>query len=111
VRVEVKERVEASFSGGGFTVTGQLNDISLGGVAIAATIPNHPEAGLKGKATLRLPGGPFEVPAQVLRILTTKQSELCILEIQPDNRTEKGISQYIFQRQVEIIRELKDSIF
>ncbi|AJY69874.1 pilus assembly protein PilZ [Geobacter sulfurreducens] len=111
VRVEVKDKIEASFSGDGFTVAGQLNDISLGGVAISATIPTHPDAGIKGKVTLRLPGGPFEMPAQVLRVIPAKQTDLCIIEIQPDNRTEKGISQYIFQRQVEIIRELKDSIF
>lgn len=111
VRVEVKERIEAAFSAPGVTVTGTLNDISIGGIAIAAAIPNPPENSLKGSVRVGLPGGPNEIPATLLRVIPTKETDLAICEIQPDARTEKAISQYIFQRQVEIIRELKDSIF
>ena len=111
VRVEVKERIEGTFSAPGVKVSGTLNDISLGGIALAADIPNPPENDLEGTVSLRLPGGPFEFPARLLRVIPTKDRALAICETRPDSRTEKAISQYIFQRQVEIIRELKDSIF
>lgn len=111
VRVEVKERIDATFSAPGVTVAGTLNDISIGGTAIVADIPNPPENSLKGSVKVGLPGGPFEISATLLRVIPTKEKSLAICEIQPDARAEKGISQYIFQRQVEIIRELKDSIF
>lgn len=111
VRVEVKDPINAVFSAPGVTVTGTLNDISIGGIAIVAEIPNPPENALKGSVRLGLPGGPFEMPATLLRVITTKGKSLAICETQPDARSEKGVSQYIFQRQVEIIRELKDSIF
>ncbi len=111
VRVEVKDPISAVFSAPGVTVTGTLNDISIGGIAIVAEIPNPPENALKGSVRLGLPGGPFEMPATLLRVIPAKEKNLAICEIQPDARAEKGVSQYIFQRQVEIIRELKDSIF
>lgn len=111
VRVEVKERIEATFAAPGVKVSGTLSDISLGGVALAAEIPNLPENGLEGTVRLGLPGGPYETAAKLLRVITPGGKSLAICEIQADARTEKAISQYIFQRQVEIIRELKDSIF
>ena len=111
VRVEVKERVEGTFSAPEVTLAGTLNDISIGGVAIAGDIPNPPENGLEGSVRLAIPGGPFEIPARLLRVIQTGGRSLAICETRPDPRTEKAISQYIFQRQVEIIRELKDSIF
>ncbi len=111
VRVEVKDRIDGTFSAPAVTVKGTLNDISIGGIAIVAAIPNPPEGSLKGTVRLGLPGGPFDIPATLLRVIPAQENNLAICEIQPDARAEKGISQYIFQRQVEIIRELKDSIF
>ncbi|ABB30437.1 type IV pilus assembly PilZ [Geobacter metallireducens RCH3] len=111
VRVEVKDPIEATFSASGVKVTGTLNDISIGGIAIAVSVPNPPENALEGSVRVGLPGGPFEIPAKLLRVIPANEKHLAICEIRPDARAEKGISQYIFQRQVEIIRELKDSIF
>lgn len=62
VRVEVKEKIEASFAGDGFTVAGQLNDISLGGVAISATIPLIPMRVSKGRSRCICPAAPSRCP-------------------------------------------------
>lgn len=111
VRVEVKERIEGTFTAPGVTVAGTLNDISLGGLALVASPPNLPESDIEGAVSLRLPGGPFEIRAKLLRVIETPGKTLFIIETRPGAQAEKAISQYIFQRQVEIIRELKDSIY
>jgi len=110
VRVQVRGKTEAEFFAPGVRIAGQLFDISLSGIAITADPASPPEQGLGGMVTLRLPGGPFEVAGEFIRVVEVQGHRLCILAIKPDNRLEKVISQFIFQRQVEVIRELKDKI-
>ncbi|BDV44705.1 pilus protein PilZ [Geotalea uraniireducens] len=111
VRVEVRERIEVGFTATGATFNGTLHDISIGGLAVAAELANPPEDNLVGTVTLKLPDTPCEMPAKLLRRIEVDDRSLFIMETRPNARAEKAISQFIFQRQVEIIRELKDSIF
>lgn len=110
VRVQVVEPIGVVFSSETGSLSGMLNDISLGGLAFFANVATPPENGVKGTVDLKLPGGACEMPGQLLKRVDLQEKSLYILEIQMDSKVEKAISQYIFQRQVEIIRELKDSV-
>ena len=108
VRVELSEPIYASFSAAGQSVTGRLHDMSLTGVSISVSEdPGFPPS-QKGELTVTLPIGTITVPASLLKFLTAEEGYRLAFEIEATKATELSISKYILQRQVEIIRELKD---
>jgi hypothetical protein len=108
VRVELSEPIYASFSAAGMTTGGRLHDLSLTGVSInVSDAPNLPIS-QKGELAVTLPIGTITVPASLLKVLTVEDGQRLVFEIEATRATELSISKYILQRQVEIIRELKD---
>jgi len=53
----------------------------------------------------------FKVPATYVGTLEEQKTSLCKFSISIDKNLEQIISKYIFQRQVEIIQELRDASF
>jgi hypothetical protein len=108
VRVELGESVFASFSNDGVVVSGRLFDMSLTGISI--TVPEDPKLPLSEKGELRVsfPNDIIQVPASLLTVKQIGPGYRLIFEIEATRATELSISQYIFRRQVEIIKELKD---
>jgi hypothetical protein len=108
VRVELSEQIQASFTCQGTTTSGLLHDMSLTGISI--TLEQNPGISLsqKGELTVKLPQGTIKVPASLLKIANLEDGCRLIFEIEATRATENNISQYIFKRQVEIIKELKE---
>jgi hypothetical protein len=108
VRVELSEPIYASFSSETATIAGRLHDMSLTGISI--NVSEYPELPVseKGELSVTLPIGTITVPASLLKLLTLDDGYRMVFEIAATRATELSISQYIFRRQVEIIKELKD---
>ena len=110
VRVELSESIYASFTSAGVSVSGKLVDMSLTGLSIDAASDPGIQVSEKGELVVTLPTGTIAVPASLLKSIPGADGDGCrlVFEMEPTRATENSISQYIFQRQVEIIKELKD---
>jgi len=108
VRVELSEPIYASFTSANGTFGGRLHDMSLTGISINVSDDPGLQAAEKGQLSVTLPIGTIAVPASLLKILTVSSGYRLVFEIEATRATELSISQYIFRRQVEIIKELKD---
>jgi hypothetical protein len=95
-------------------VPASVIDISLGGLALQVDNPAGLEPGKEVNLILKL-----EAPAElalreigatctVTRLLGTTSPYTCILEFHADRHSQQALAYYINQRQVEIIRELKE---
>jgi hypothetical protein len=108
VRVELSEPIYASFTSQGATTGGRLHDMSLTGISIDLVEDPGIPLSEKGELAVTLPIGTISVPASVLKIKTVGNGYRLVFEIEATRATELSISQFIFRRQVEIIKELKD---
>lgn len=108
VRVELREQIYASFIFQDREVRGKLHDMSLTGVSIDVT--DDPQIALseRGELAVTLPTEVIMVDATLLKVLTTLEGYRLVFEMEATRATEMNISQYIFRRQLEIIKELKD---
>lgn len=108
VRVELTDPIYATFESPGGQVSGRLHDMSVTGVAI--NVPEEPEIALSelGNLTVILPIGTLSLPATLLKVTPQLGGFRLAFLIEANHDTEKHISRYVFQRQVEIIKELKD---
>lgn len=111
VRVTVKGRYEVIFTDGERKLRGYLHDLSLTGLA-AICGAGEPEFETLTAGTLLLSLGdkPLSLPGRLLKVLTADGERRQIFEFEVTSREEAVISQFIFQRQVEIIKDLKDAI-
>lgn len=115
IRLVMDPPAEAAFEVQGVKVNGSLIDISMSGAAVR--VEDLPEFGEGFETTLqiKLPNiiqNKYEISQLPARHVATKERDdyyLCIFSITPDQVLEQHISKYIFQRQVEIIRDLKDA--
>jgi len=108
VRVEMGEAINACFQCQDVKVEGKLHDMSLTGMSLLVEHDPGITVSEKGELAIALPGGTITAPASLLKIVTLASGCRLILEIEPERTAEHSISQYIFQRQVEIIKELKE---
>jgi hypothetical protein len=108
VRVELSEPIYASFSSEGTVLPGRLHDMSLTGISVNVSEEPGISLAQKGELAVTLPIGTITVPASLLKVLAVEGGFRLVFEIAATRATEHSISQYIFQRQVEIIKELKD---
>jgi hypothetical protein len=108
VRVELTDPIYASFTSPSGNIGGRLHDMSLTGISF--NVAQEPAIPLseKGELAVTLPIGTITVPAALLKILTLEEGFRMVFEIEVTRATEASISQYLFRRQVEIIKELKD---
>jgi len=105
VRVKVSDKIDAAFHNEQHLVRGRIEDISFSGVAIKTPKGSILEENIKGMVSICLPDAKLEVPGKLLK----KQGEdVYVFELEIDTKSEKIISQFIFQQQSQIIRELKD---
>lgn len=95
-------------------IPASVRDISLGGIALLVKDPTGIVPGKEVNLILKLetPDEPSlrEIGATctVTRFLDTAPPYTCILEFHPDCHSQQALAYYINQRQVEIIRELKE---
>lgn len=95
-------------------VPASVIDISLGGVALKVKDPTGIEPGKEVNLILKLETQDesslreIGVASTIIRLLGTAPDYTCILEFHSDRHSQQALAYYINQRQVEIIRELKE---
>jgi len=108
VRVKVRDKVPVLFEAAPLRVAGQLIDISGIGLSIQCAEPPAVQSGDCGDLLFTLAGATVHAPASFVRAKAGDSGTVCMFQMRPDRRNEGLISQFIYQRQVEIVRELKD---
>jgi hypothetical protein len=95
---------------------GKLFDVSLSGVRIA--IERYYPLALDSEVTIRFQLAnmeqtvqvKIEAPARLIRINDAASPYYYEFTVSIDKTVESALSKYIFQRQIEIIREIKDAV-
>lgn len=114
IRLELEPPTEASFQVGSETLPGTLVNLSMQGAAILTDGISLPEDAFDTTLQFKLPNiiqntlTTVKAPARYVGSTELDKSKVLRFSMVPDKALEQQISQYIFQRQVEIIRELKD---
>ena len=114
VRVLLDNPVEAEMLFEGDILKGNVKDISLGGAAISTLSADLLVPGLDINMFLKLPeltgNSKIEVglSATIVKVVGTSAPFTCITEFHAEKHSQQQIAYYINQRQVEIIKELKD---
>lgn len=91
-----------------------VRDISLGGVALLVADVTGLEPGMEINLILKLEAPDdnslreIGAACTVARLLGDTSPYTCILEFHPDRHSQQALAYYINQRQVQIIRELKE---
>lgn len=108
VRVQIHHAMPGTFVGPSGTISGNMLDISVGGVSLAVQGKIEGEVDETGSFSCVLPTGKLQLPARLLKVVTTEEECKAIFVIEPDSKMETVISQFIFNEQIDIIKELKD---
>lgn len=114
LRLKLEPPCDAQIVGDGGPVDGKVLDISLGGVSIRTSCPSNLRESDEVKLKLMVPnllqsgGTSLEVRSTVVAVGSEEEGEVCRFAIELDPHVEGVISRFIFQRQVDLIRELKE---
>lgn len=108
VRVVVEKKAKSEFVADGQSIAGWLRDISLTGFAMESSEAAPVGLAEEGTARLNLEGIALSVPARLVGSRQIDTDYLHTFQIDVDKHADKLISQYIYNRQVDIIRSLKD---
>ena len=114
VRVLLDTPVEAVLLFDEDIIEGNVKDLSLGGAAITVLSADLLVPGLDINMFLKLPdatgSSKIEVgmSATIIKVIGTSAPYTCIVEFHAEKHSQQQIAYYINQRQVEIIKELKD---
>jgi c-di-GMP-binding flagellar brake protein YcgR len=117
IRLRLNPPSEAIFGCNGTSVQGKLYDLSMNGLAITTVTAPECEVGQETRIQFMLPNilqnscTNVEVPATLVGVNDDDKTYLCKFSITVDKSLEQLISKYIFQRQVEIIQDLRDASF
>lgn len=108
VRVKIADQVTAMYQAEDQELSGQLRDISVIGLALESTSAAPAGLAENGTVTLNLLGSRVACPAVFVRSVALEHGYLHTFSIELDAKQENVVSQFIYSRQVEIIRELKE---
>lgn len=114
VRVQLDRPVEAELLFEDDLVKGSVKDLSLGGAAISVMSIEHLEQGHDVNMFLKLPEfhstnvREVGMSATIAKVVGESAPFTCIVEFHAEKHSQQHIAYYINQRQVEIIKELKD---
>ena len=111
VRVSVTQPVGVTFSHDDVNTEGTMVDLSGNGMSFFTDLPPKIDVHEKGRLSFCIMGTPLSVQGTFVRSLAEASGRhLCIFKIHPDRRTDTFIGQFIYQRQVEIIGEIRDGL-
>ncbi|MFA7060847.1 MAG: PilZ domain-containing protein [Pedobacter sp.] len=114
VRVKLDMPVQADLVFDTDVMTGNINDLSLGGAAMTVMSKESLVPGLDINLFLKLPGtqsaSVIEVGtnATIIKLVLEEAPFTCYIEFHTEKHSQQLIAYYINQRQVEIIKELKE---
>ena len=110
VRVLVHEEVPVTFSYDNVVLEGKIIDVSLNGISIKFdNLPNI-AADQPGQVTFTLCDNLLEVPGWFVKCEPDGTDADCTFRMKPGRMSDRVIGHYIYQRQVEIIQQLKDGL-
>lgn len=110
VRVKVDSDVDIIYSSSGHSFAGRLHDISVSGLSFFAQGLLPVGIGDEGTISIRLSGRELHIPSMFLKTDKKDEGYIHAFSILPDSKTEILVSQFIYARQVDIIREIKEQI-
>ncbi|MGD0585127.1 MAG: PilZ domain-containing protein [Oryzomonas sp.] len=109
VRVKVRDRLPTKFSYDGVTIEGNLLDISGCGLSIQSDLVPATKSDQGGLLSFTLAGTPVTVAGSFVRATAEgSDGHVCVFKIKPDRMTDNIIGRFIYQRQVEIIQQLRE---
>ena len=114
LRLELEPPCDAEIRAEGGSMGGKVLDISLGGCSIRTPGPCQLAPGTEVQLRLMVPNllqesmTPVEISSTVVGSASDADGDLCRFSICSDSHAEGIISRFIFQRQVDLIRELKE---
>jgi len=114
LRLELEPQTETVLKWQGASLDAKLIELSLGGCSARAQercqIPIGEEISLKLMVPNLLQNtvNPLNTAAKLMAVTDEDGWDICRFSLAPDPQAEALLSRYIFQRQVEIIRELKE---
>jgi hypothetical protein len=118
VRLRLFPPTAATFEWNGTPlIQGKLIDLSMNGVALKTGSAPECENGMEAQIHFTLPyplegmSSSYRIPATFVGAVDNGESYLCRFAISIDKQLEQIISKYIFQRQIDIIQELRDASF
>jgi hypothetical protein len=115
LRLQLGQPTVAEIKGDAHLLTGKLLDISLGGFSVRTEercpIGMGEEVDLRIMVPNLLQNTATKIETRACHIATVSEpdNDVCRFSFQVDAQNESVISRFIFQRQVEIIREIKES--
>lgn len=115
IRLMLEPATDAAFETPEGRISGKLYDLSVGGAGILIDYPCTLPVGIELKLQLMVPNivqNTHVIATTAASYLGSSEREegyLVRLAIFPDKAVDQHISQYLFQRQVEIIRGLKEA--
>lgn len=108
VRVYVDGLYPVSFAAEEQELCGHLLDISLTGIGMKSRQPVPAGLAENGSLRLNLQNSALSLPAVYVKTVNRDDLQIHAFTIVPDQQADKLIAQFIYSRQVEIIRDLKD---
>lgn len=110
VRVDVDSLLEAEYKAGDQSFSGKIQNISIIGLALECLTPKPVGIEEHGELIFTVQGNRMKISATLVRTYELEHGFLHAFRIELDSKAELLISQFVYTRQVEIIRELKDRI-
>lgn len=114
VRVKLDMPVEADLIFDNDILTGSVKDLSLGGAAMTVMSKELLIPGTNINLFLKLPGTQpntlteVGMSATIVKLVGEEAPYTCFIEFHAEKHSQQQIAYYINQRQVEIIKELKE---
>ncbi len=108
VRVNVGVSIGTIFQAENQSLVGELKDISVIGLAVVSSEELPTGLPEEGVLKLSLMGTALAVKAVLVRSAVVEHGHLHTFKFELDAKMEELVSQFIYSRQVEIIRELKE---
>ena len=111
VRVAVTQPIQVIISHESVRIVGTMVDISGIGISVNTDVNPEIDTNQMVQLTFSLMGTPLTVQGSLVRTLTEGNDQhVCTLQIEPDRKSDTVIGKFIYQRQIEIINELKDGL-
>ncbi len=107
LRVLPQDTVKINLSRGGWSTEGTMADISVGGIGVYVEDRDDLKEGDVVEVSFTLPKGKIETEASVRYVLPHEKIYRIGLQYNLDIPKEEIVSDYVMERQFEILRELK----
>ena len=111
VRVSVTQPIQVVFTHESIRIVGTMVDISGTGISVCTDVNPEINTNQMVQLTFSLMGSPLTVQGTFIRTLTdVSDQHVCIFQIKSGMKSDTIIGKFIYQRQIEIINELKDGL-